>query len=98
MLVPGINVGDNPELNLTWTAIGYDAQSRQYPEGQQWPNVLKVEVRKRAANLDQAVGKLLTLRAIQSSPTAQQLSFQLKALVQLFAEGCLLHGPMLAYC
>ena len=73
MLVPGINVGDDPELNLTWTAIGYDAQSRQYPEGQTWLNVLKVEVRKRAANLDQAVGK---------SPTTQQLSYQLKALVQ----------------
>jgi hypothetical protein len=98
VLVPGINVGDNPELNLTWTAIGYDAQSRQYPEGQKWANVLKVEVRKRAANLDQAVGKLLTLRTITASPTAQQLSYQLKALVQNYAEGCLLHGPMLAYC
>ena len=98
MVVPGINIGDDPEQNLTWTAIGYDAQSRQYPDTQRWPNVLKVEVRKRAAILDQAVGKLLTLRAIISSPTAQQLSFQLKALVTCYAEGSLLHGPMLAFC
>jgi hypothetical protein len=96
--VPGISVGDNPETNLTWTAIGYDPRLRQYPLAQQWLEALNAETRTRAMRLQLSVAKLCTLRNIQSSAVGQQLVTQIKALVTAYSEGILLHGPLLAYC
>jgi hypothetical protein len=93
-----MNPGDDPEANMTWTAVGYDAQARTYPQQQRWPNVLATDSRVRAERVLSGINKMFTLQMIQQSHMAQQLMGQLQALLAAYAAGDLLHGPMLAYC
>ena len=91
-------MGDDPETNLAWTAVGYNTQTRTYPEAQRWRNSLTSATREKAQALLDCVPKMRTLRAIHQSPMAQQLMAQLQSLLQSYAAGDLLHGPLLAYC
>lgn len=96
--IPGLHIGDDPALNLTWLCVGYDILRRSYggPE-LNFPNALKEATRVKASRVWENLRTLLGLRVIRSSSTGIGLVEQLVALTGEWANGVLVYGPLLGF-
>ena len=49
--VPGLTIGGDTAVDLSWTAAGYAPDDSVYPEDHQWTNCLKASERLHAAEV-----------------------------------------------